>query len=227
MASFLSRTNTREDGYGGAREQRVRLPLEVLAAVRARVGPDYVVGCRYLADECIDGGSSVDEAMFFGVEFARGTMDFISTSRGGKFDDAKQPNVGAAAYPYTGPSGYECMPQYISDERGPFGRNMAPTAQIRRAIRTGGLRHTRSSAPAACTISKWRSVCLPRRPATSSARRGNHLPIPIGFSSFPAEKDERCGPALIATIAKPSIRNTNRSPANSGIERASMLPAWH
>ena len=58
-------------------------------------------------------------------------MDFLSTSRGGKFDDAKQPNVGAAAYPYTGPSGYECMPQYISDERGPFGRNATPTATIR------------------------------------------------------------------------------------------------
>ena len=138
MASFLSRTNTREDGYGGVREQRVRLPLEVLAAVRARVGPDYVVGCRYLADECIDGGSTLDDAMFFGVAFARANMDFISTSRGGKFDDAKQPNIGAAAYPYTGPSGYECMPQYISDERGPFGRNREPTAQIRRAIREAG-----------------------------------------------------------------------------------------
>ena len=48
MASFLSRTNTRGDGYGRARENRVRLPLEVYAAVRARVGPDFVVGCRFL-----------------------------------------------------------------------------------------------------------------------------------------------------------------------------------
>ena len=65
MASFLSRTNTREDGLRCAREQRVRLPLEVLAVVRACVGPDCVVGCRYLAYECIDGGSPVDEAMFW------------------------------------------------------------------------------------------------------------------------------------------------------------------
>src|SRR5277367_4038981 len=88
MASFLSCMNTRDDGYGGARERRLRLPLEVLAAVRAGVGPDYVVGCRYLADECIDGGSTVDDAVFFGVEFARANMDFISTSRGGKFEAA-------------------------------------------------------------------------------------------------------------------------------------------
>src|SRR5579863_2716573 len=53
MASFLSRTNTRADGYGGSRENRVRLPLEVIAAVRARVGERFAVGLRFLADECI------------------------------------------------------------------------------------------------------------------------------------------------------------------------------
>jgi 2,4-dienoyl-CoA reductase-like NADH-dependent reductase (Old Yellow Enzyme family) len=135
MASFLSRTNTRADGYGGAIENRVRLPLEVFAAARKTVGQEYVIGCRYLAEECIEGGNTVEDASYFGVEFARAGMDFISTSRGGKFDDAKQPAVGAAAYPYTGPSGYECMPQYISDDKGPFGRNVGPTAQIRRAVR--------------------------------------------------------------------------------------------
>ena len=139
MASFLSRTNTREDGYGGAREKRMRLPLEVFAAVRERVGHDYAVGCRYLAEECIDGGNATDDTVPFGVAFAKAGMDFISTSRGGKFDDAKQPGVGSAAYPYTGPSGYECMPQFISDERGPFGRNADPTAAIRTAIRDAGL----------------------------------------------------------------------------------------
>jgi hypothetical protein len=65
-------------------------------------------------------------------------MDFLSLSRGGKFEDAKQPSVGQAVYPYTGPSGYECMPAYISDARGPFGRNVAPTARIRQAIRNAG-----------------------------------------------------------------------------------------
>ena len=138
MASFLSRTNTREDGYGGTRENRVRLPLEVYAAVRKQVGTDFVVGCRFLSDECIAGGSVVDDAVYFGAAFARAGMDFISTSRGGKFDDAKQPNIGSAAYPYTGPSGYECMPQFLSDERGPFGRNIASTKAVRSAIREAG-----------------------------------------------------------------------------------------
>ena len=138
MASFLSARNTRDDGYGGDLAGRVRLPLEVYAAVRRTVGDDYVVGCRYLSKDCIDGGSSVDDAAHFGVEFARAGMDFLSLSRGGKFEDAKQPKVGAAAYPYTGRSGYECMPQYISDERGPFGRNLPAVTRIRRAIRDAG-----------------------------------------------------------------------------------------
>jgi dimethylglycine catabolism A len=138
MASFLSARNTRADGYGGPREQRARLPLEVFRAVRAAVPEPFVVGCRYLADECIDGGSSVDDGVYFGVEFARAGMDFVSLSRGGKFEDAKPPKVGWAAYPYTGPSGWECMPTVLADEAGPFGRNVAPSTRIRRAIRDAG-----------------------------------------------------------------------------------------
>jgi 2,4-dienoyl-CoA reductase-like NADH-dependent reductase (Old Yellow Enzyme family) len=65
-------------------------------------------------------------------------MDFLSLSRGGKFDDAKQPAMGGAVYPYTGPSGYECMPSFISDERGPFGRNAQATARIRASVRAAG-----------------------------------------------------------------------------------------
>ena len=139
MASFLSATNTRSDGYGGSREHRIRLPLEVYEAVRAEVGEDYPVGCRFLSDEIIATGSDIDDACFFAKKFALAGMDFLSLSRGGKFDDAKQPKVGWAAYPYTGQSGYECMPAYLSDERGPWGRNSEPVAQIREAVQSVGL----------------------------------------------------------------------------------------
>jgi len=138
MASFLSALNDRPDGYGGPREHRVRLPLEVYRRVRERVGEGYTVGCRYLSDDCLDGGNTVDDAVWFGVELARAGMDFLSLSRGGKFEDAKQPKVGWAAYPYTGPSGYECMPTAISDARGPFGRGIPAAARIRAAVRAAG-----------------------------------------------------------------------------------------
>jgi len=138
MSSFLSATNTRTDGYGGSAEERLRLPLEVFARVRDSVGSDLPVGCRFLSDEIIEGGSGLDDARFFATEFARAGMDFLSLSRGGKFDDAKQPKVGWAAYPYTGRSGYECMPSYISDAQGPWERNVEPVAAIRTSIRQAG-----------------------------------------------------------------------------------------
>ena len=140
MASFLSARNTRPDGYGGPRENRVRLPIQVFAAVRSNVSDRFVVGCRFLSDECIERGSDVADSVFFGVEFARAGMDFVSLSRGGKFEDAKQPRVGWAAYPYTGPSGWECMPTVLADDAGPFGRNVDPAFRIRQAIHAAGFR---------------------------------------------------------------------------------------
>jgi len=140
MASFLSARNTRDDGYGGDLEGRVRLPLEVFEAVREVVGEEYVVGCRFLADEIIEGGSTPEDAAWFGMQFARAGMDFLSLSRGGKFEDAKQPKVGEAVYPYTGPSGLECMPTVRSDDRGPFGRNIHLARDIRDAIHNAGFR---------------------------------------------------------------------------------------
>jgi 2,4-dienoyl-CoA reductase-like NADH-dependent reductase (Old Yellow Enzyme family) len=138
MASFLSARNTRTDGYGGAREMRVRLPLEVYRKVRERVGSDYVVGVRFLGDEVIEGGNRIEDAVYFGVEFARAGFDYLSISKGGKFEDAAQPKVGQAVYPYTGQSGYECMPTVLSDERGPFSRSVPLVAAIKRAVNRAG-----------------------------------------------------------------------------------------
>jgi len=138
MASFLSATNNREDGYGGSTENRIRLPLEVYTTVREAVGNNFVVGCRFLTEDCIENGSTTNDSSYFAQQFAAAGMDFVSTSRGGKFDDAKQPIIGDAAYPYTGRSGYECIPGYLSDAFGPFGRNFAATAEVRAAIRSKG-----------------------------------------------------------------------------------------
>ena len=141
MASFLSRLNDRQDGYGGDLEGRVRLPREVCIRVRAAVGRDVVVGCRILTEECINGGSTLADSAFFACELAAAGLDYISLSRGGKFEDASQPKVGEAAYPYTGQSGYECMPSYYSDAQGPFGRNLGPAAQVRARLHARGF-HT-------------------------------------------------------------------------------------
>jgi 2,4-dienoyl-CoA reductase-like NADH-dependent reductase (Old Yellow Enzyme family) len=134
MASFLSRTNARTDEYGGSLENRARLALDVIAAVRREVGADFLVGCRFLGAEDTEGGSDVTDACWFGVAFAAAGLDFLSVSRGGRFEDAKRPAVGEAAYPYTGHSGLMCMPTHHFPE----GVNLALPTAIRAAVRAAG-----------------------------------------------------------------------------------------
>lgn len=61
LASFTSPlTNKRTDAYGGSLENRLRFPLEVCRAVRAKVG-DFPVGYRFMSREYVNGGLSLEE----------------------------------------------------------------------------------------------------------------------------------------------------------------------
>jgi mycofactocin system FadH/OYE family oxidoreductase 2 len=84
IRGFLSpATNRRTDGYGGSLPNRARLLLEVVAAVRAAIGPGHVLGVRICGDEMVEGGTTLGEA----VEVARladatGAVDYINTTVG-------------------------------------------------------------------------------------------------------------------------------------------------
>jgi len=183
MASFLSALNTREDGYGGPRENRVRLPREVVAAVKAKIAGRAVLGCRYLGDDVIEGGNRVDDAAWFGVELARAGLDFLSISKGGKFEDAKQPKVGWAVYPYTGKSGYECMPTIYSDAKGPFMRNVSLAATIRHAVRDAGFATPVVTAGGICDFTEAEAV-LERGEADFIASARQTLADPDWFAKI-------------------------------------------
>lgn len=143
LASFLSVTNGRRDAYGGGLTGRLRLPREVIEEVRAAVGPEFLVGCRFLGSEDIlnedeDGkprGNTLEDARGIGVALAAAGLDFLSVSRGGKFEDAAQPAVGEAAYPYTGHSGHCCIPRRKSEAPGV---NAHLAAGVREAVRAAG-----------------------------------------------------------------------------------------
>ena len=129
LASFLSRlSNRRSDEYGA---DRLKLPLEVLRAVRSEVGSDFVVGVRFLGDEAIAGGNTLEDTKPIGIALARNGADYLSISRGGKFEDARRPKIGEAAYPYTGGSGEACMPNHKMGA----GANIHLAAGIRAALR--------------------------------------------------------------------------------------------
>ncbi|HUE45163.1 MAG TPA: FAD-dependent oxidoreductase [Aestuariivirgaceae bacterium] len=76
-------TNLRGDGYNGALDNRLAFAFQVLAAVREAVGPDFIVGCRLVADEDWDKGLTREE----GLEICRrlvasGRIDFLNVIRG-------------------------------------------------------------------------------------------------------------------------------------------------
>jgi 2,4-dienoyl-CoA reductase-like NADH-dependent reductase (Old Yellow Enzyme family) len=87
-----------------------------------------------LGREDIEGGSEIEDACWFATRFAEAGVDFISISRGGKFEDAKRPKAGEAAYPYTGHSGLMCMPTRDY----PDGYNLPLPRAVRAAVRAAG-----------------------------------------------------------------------------------------
>jgi mycofactocin system FadH/OYE family oxidoreductase 2 len=84
VRGFLSpATNIRTDRWGGSLENRARLLLEIVAAVREAIGPGRALGVRICGDELIEGGTTIDDAVAVArmVE-ASGKVDFINTSIG-------------------------------------------------------------------------------------------------------------------------------------------------
>jgi hypothetical protein len=82
---------------------------KVLARVRARVGPDFPLGVRFLAEEAIKDGYALPDSQRIALRMAQLGVDYISLSVGGKFEDAVH-RPGQPLYPYTGYSGDRCMP---------------------------------------------------------------------------------------------------------------------
>jgi 2,4-dienoyl-CoA reductase-like NADH-dependent reductase (Old Yellow Enzyme family) len=110
LASFLSRANPRKDDYGGdTLEGRLHLITRIFANIRRKVGDDFPVGVRFLADEFIKDGYTVNDAKLIGLRLAQLGAAYLSLSVGGKFEDAIHV-AGQVPYPYTGYSGDRCMP---------------------------------------------------------------------------------------------------------------------
>ncbi|MDP3264562.1 MAG: NADH:flavin oxidoreductase [Tabrizicola sp.] len=84
MDQFMSPfTNALPAPYGGSLENRARFSLEVLAACRKRVGPKFLLGVRYTADEDDPGGIDADEGIAIGKLFRdSGNVDFLNIIKG-------------------------------------------------------------------------------------------------------------------------------------------------
>lgn len=83
LCQFISPlTNRRKDGYGGSLENRMRLPLRVLASVREAVGPDFPLLAKISLTEAFPGGLDHDDAIEISKMLDQGGIDGIVTSGG-------------------------------------------------------------------------------------------------------------------------------------------------
>ncbi len=84
VRGFLSgATNKRTDHYGGSLENRARILVQIVAAVRDALGPTKTLGVRLCGDEFIEGGTTIDEAVEVSkIVEATGQVDYINTSIG-------------------------------------------------------------------------------------------------------------------------------------------------
>ena len=86
LHQFLSPvTNRRTDEYGGSLENRARLTLEVLDAVRDAVGPGFPIELRFSAMETVSGGITLADAVAF-AELVQDRVDLLHVSAGTETD---------------------------------------------------------------------------------------------------------------------------------------------
>ncbi|UWP91752.1 FAD-dependent oxidoreductase [Aliiroseovarius crassostreae] len=88
---LVTHTNKREDRWGGSYENRMRLPIEVVKAVRAAVGPDFIVIYRLSMIDLVPNGSSFDEVVQLAKEIEKAGATIINTGIG--WHEARIPTI--------------------------------------------------------------------------------------------------------------------------------------
>ena len=115
LAQFLSPyTNKRTDAYGGSLENRARFPIEVIEAIRKKVGSGFAIEYRMSGNELVPGGLTIEEA----VKFAKMIEDKV---------DCIHVSAGMMAEPATIP--YFHPPTYL-----PHAPNVPLAARIKKAV---------------------------------------------------------------------------------------------
>ena len=83
LSSFISPlSNKRTDKYGGSRENRMRLPLEVFRAVRAVWPDEKPISCRISAIDWDDDGNQIEDGIEVARHFKEAGLDIIDVSSG-------------------------------------------------------------------------------------------------------------------------------------------------
>jgi 2,4-dienoyl-CoA reductase (NADPH2) len=88
---LVPHTNHREDRWGGSLENRMRFGLEVIRAVRAKVGADFIIIFRLSMLDLVEGGSTWDEVVAMAKEVEKAGANIINTGIG--WHEARIPTI--------------------------------------------------------------------------------------------------------------------------------------
>ncbi|WP_108973978.1 oxidoreductase [Leptospira ryugenii] len=88
---IAKRTNQREDDWGGSFENRIRFPLEILKAVRKKVGNDFIIIYRLSMLDLVEEGGNIDEVVYLAKEVEKAGASIINTGIG--WHEARIPTI--------------------------------------------------------------------------------------------------------------------------------------
>jgi len=104
LSQFVSPySNKRTDGYGGSLENRARFVIDVLTAIRKKVGNKLALEYRISGDELVPGGMHEEETIEF-IKMIQDKIDLINVSVGGMIAEPKY--MTHMAQPYYFPYAY-------------------------------------------------------------------------------------------------------------------------
>lgn len=86
-----SRTNTRTDEWGGSFEKRSQFPIEIVNAIRAKVGKDFIIIFRLSMLDLVDNGSTWDEVVQLAKWLEHAGVSIINTGIG--WHEARVPTI--------------------------------------------------------------------------------------------------------------------------------------
>lgn len=90
LSQFLSPAqNQRTDEYGGSIENRMRLPMEVVRAVRQAVGPDFPILVKLNNEDFYEGGLTMADSLQAAVLYEQAGVNAVELSGGARLAGAK------------------------------------------------------------------------------------------------------------------------------------------
>ena len=92
LNQFLcARTNHRQDRWGGSIDNRMRLPVEIVKRIRAKVGPDFIIMYRHSLLDLVDGGNTWDEVVTVAKALEQAGVTILNTGYG--WHEARVPTI--------------------------------------------------------------------------------------------------------------------------------------